>query len=357
MALAPATGMHKHPQHSLDELSQAKQSIQEIYGDDVHPFVGRHNARYFRSDVPYHAISRVFQGRYLLRPCKRLNGIIAGVVGRAQKVVFPHIKLYAMVFMNNHIHLMLQGSPREISGFMGYIKREVSSRWGREPNVRWPGTMWDGEFLATALPTDRSQIVCLRYILSHGVKEGLVARPQQWPGIHSARQLLGRNKLQGEWFNGTRYGKAVDSQSRVAKPRTVRKADYYETYVVQLAVIPAWRFLTVEERQAEIQELVNGIIKKGRIDRAGKRPLGAKKAMTMSLTRRSRLPRQPWFEDRKALISWSDPRSSTTHAYLSAYWDFQRRFRNAADKLRHGIFDVVFPPGSFRPGAPQPLAT
>ena len=76
--------MHKDPWHRhLAELNKAKAEREAVYGRDIMPFAGRHHARYFRPDVPYHIISRVFQGRFLLRPGARLNSVIAGVIGRA----------------------------------------------------------------------------------------------------------------------------------------------------------------------------------------------------------------------------------------------------------------------------------
>jgi len=344
------------PQTSQRALRHPGDDAVSTHDGGMSPFIGRHNARYFRADVPYHVISRVFQGRHLLRPGKRLNTIIAGVIGRAQTKVFPHIKLYAMVFMNNHLHIMLQGRPSDISGFVGYVKREISMRWGKEPDVQWPGSMWDGDFLVTALPTHESQVRCLRYILGHGVKEGLVAKPQHWPGIHSARQLLNKTRLMGAWLNGTLYGRALDAQSRAQKPKPIRKADYYETYEVTLETIPAWQHFSPEEQHRQLQQVVDDIIEQGRVNRNGKKPFGAKRVMSMALAHRTKLPRPPWFEARKALICWSDSRVSETRQYVSEYWDFQWRFREAAQALKRGVFGVVFPPGAFRPGVMQPLA-
>src|SRR6185295_16167179 len=52
--------------------------------DAFAPFTGSHHARYLPPDIPFHIISSTFQRRHLLRPCKALNSIILGVLGRAQ---------------------------------------------------------------------------------------------------------------------------------------------------------------------------------------------------------------------------------------------------------------------------------
>ncbi len=68
------------------------------------------------------------------------------------------------------MHMMLQGPAHQVPAFVGFVKREISRRWGGKPWINWPGTMWHG-YLATALPTVESQENCLAYILSQAVKE------------------------------------------------------------------------------------------------------------------------------------------------------------------------------------------
>lgn len=41
-------------------------------------------------------------------------------------------------------------------------------------------------------------------LLSHGVKEGLVGRAEEWPGVNSVRALLGGEPLKGLWFHRSR---------------------------------------------------------------------------------------------------------------------------------------------------------
>jgi REP element-mobilizing transposase RayT len=186
-----------------------RQELAALYGDAVEVFAGRHHARFIPEDVPQHIISRVFQGRHLLRPGKELNNIIAGVVAKAGKE-FPDVVVYAYAFLSNHIHLQLKGPSYQIADFVGYIKREITVRWGHRPDVRWRGTMWE-RYLSTALPTGESQVRCLKYILSHGVKEGLVSKCHLWPGVHAAKQLLSGTPLRGEWFNATRCDPILQS--------------------------------------------------------------------------------------------------------------------------------------------------
>src|SRR4051812_26647398 len=128
---------------------------------------GVRHARMITEHVPMHVISKIFQSRHLLRPGAELNSIIIGVMGRA-RVLFPHVKVFAAAFMSNHVHLLVQGPPTELPFFIGFIKREISRRWGKCSGVDWPGAMWH-EYTASALPSPASQVNCLKYVLSQGV--------------------------------------------------------------------------------------------------------------------------------------------------------------------------------------------
>ena len=99
-----ARGLPTHLAMSDQDIDLSLGELRKLYGDQAGLFVGRHHARFHTSDVPYHVISRVFQGRCLLVPSAPLNRSIYGVLGRAQ-TLWPHVKLFAYAFMSNHMHL------------------------------------------------------------------------------------------------------------------------------------------------------------------------------------------------------------------------------------------------------------
>ena len=110
--------MPKEPWHRQNStFSKIIDELKEVYGDEFDAYAGKHKARHYRPDTPYHIISRVFQGRFLLKPSKLLNKLIAGILGRYLDE-HKSIKLYATVVMSNHLHMMLQGEPKEIVEFV-----------------------------------------------------------------------------------------------------------------------------------------------------------------------------------------------------------------------------------------------
>jgi hypothetical protein len=155
--------------------------------------------------------------------------------------------------------------------------------------------------------------------------------------------------LKGEWLDATGWTRARDAERRKQRPKTVRKSDYFRSYGVRLSPIPVWEALEPSEQRRRVRELVGEIEEEGRVARNGRKPLGAKAVMKASRERRSKLPAQPWFEDRHHMICWADPRSAETQAYLSRYWAFQRAFRSASAAFRAGSLDIDFPAGAFRP--------
>ena len=310
---------------------------------------GGRPARYIDERVPHHIISRVFQGRHLLRPCEELNAIIVGVLSRAREL-YPAVSLFNLAFLSNHLHMILKGSSQDVPRFIGFIKREISRRWGAHPDVNWQGTMWH-EYLATALPTPASELNAMKYVLSQGVKENLVERPQEWPGVHAAASLMSGDPLVGKWLDATSYAKAKDAASRRAKPKKIRRADYERECTMSFDPLPTWSGLDPVEQRRVVKGLVDAIIEDGAATRrrSGKSAFGAANLMLVPLNCRTKLPPQPWYLDRRRMVCWADPRDERTMAYLADYWAFQSAFTQASRAFRAGDFTAQFPVGAFRP--------
>ena len=312
-------------------------------------FARRHHARFHDPTVPYHVISKLFQGLCLLVPTKELNDILLGVIARAQ-ARWPDVKLYAYAILSNHLHLMLQGHPQQLPHFIGFIKREITRRCA--PLVGWSGdTMWSRAYVSTALPTAEAQLHCLRYILGQGVKEGLVERPEAWPGPHCAHHFWGEGPVSGVWLDGTRYGKALYKErlKPAERRRPVDKARYTTRYTVRLDRLPVWAGLSEEEVASELEVMRSEVVEEGIRLRGGRRALGVAGVMRQERRRARPVPRPPWWEGRRRMVCWSKPGSAETRAYVERYWSFQWAFREASKAYLGGDETVEFPEGAFKP--------
>lgn len=314
----------------------------------AYSFVGKHHVRFIRADVPLHVFSRITQGYCFLRPSQELNTMIAGVVGRAQHL-YKDVTLYAMAFLSNHAHWMLQGPPHQVPAFLGYIKREISRRWTGRTEARWSGSIWH-EYQYAALPTADGQVACLKYILSQGVKEGLVRRPEEWPGVHCASALAHGIPLQGTWVNKTEYSRALDSQKRTEGAPGVRKRDYAFTYEVQFARIGPWKHLDPVAYRCEVKRLIDAIVSEAVTERSGKPALGRRKICRTSLRHKIQLVEVPWRQrGRRVICCWASPNDPATREYVSDYREYQRAFREASYRDAQERVPS-FPPGSYAPG-------
>jgi REP element-mobilizing transposase RayT len=308
----------------------------------------KNHARYFDPAVVYHVTSKTLRGEFFLHPSDATNELILGVLGRAQ-YRWPQVRLFAYVFMSNHFHLMIQGDPESVPGFVGFIKREISRRRGIQSQSRGP--MWQRRYEATALPSANAQLKCLKYILSHGVKEGLVERPGDWPGIHCAKQLVCGETRMGRWLNGTRFGKAV-FQARDRKKQPPSREDYVEGHEVKLAILPCWKSQKATAIKNALRRIVDQVVQGAR-DRHrsnGSRVMGVEYLRKQSPKTRREVPPPPWFEfRRKQIVAWAKRRDPAVLAYLNAYWEFQSAFKRASKKHITGKSFVTFPVGGWRP--------
>src|SRR3954466_15720868 len=131
---------------------------------------------------------RTIQGRYLFRPGPQFNDLFLGVLGRVQKRY--QLQLCAVCVLSSHFHLLLLvEDARQLMRFMQDLKSKLAIEVNRLTG--WRGTVFARRYdSAVVTEEEGAQVERLLYILSNSVKEGLVERPQDWPGVHGAKALL-----------------------------------------------------------------------------------------------------------------------------------------------------------------------
>src|SRR5215210_2301900 len=97
---------------------------------------------------------------------------------------------------------------------------------------------------------EEAQIARLKYVLGNGVKEGLVEKVSQWPGVHCVRALVEGETVEGYWFNR--------SQEYAARQRgqDFGRLTYATPEVLTLSPLPCWKHLAEETRRRLVAELV-----------------------------------------------------------------------------------------------------
>ena len=287
---------------------------------------------------------RTVQGRLLLCPSPQLNDIILGVLGRAQRK--RPVEIVGYVFASNHFHCLLRvDNAKHLSDFMCFFNSNLAKEIGRRTG--WKEKVWGRRYQAIVISDETEvQIARLRYVLSHGVKEGLVARVEEWPGVHCAVPLVTGATVEGTWYDRT-----LEHNARL-RGKELEKGESASREVVRLSPLPCWKHLAEEVYRARVAELVREINESAAAARAESlmTPLGADGVRAQNPETRPRKIKKspaPFFH---AL------RKKIRKALWEAYGLFFAAFREAAEKLRTGDRDAAFPVGSFPPGLPFVVA-
>jgi REP element-mobilizing transposase RayT len=291
--------------------------------------------RYFDPQTIFFVTSRTIQSRFLMAPSDKTNELIGGILARAVRQC--QVELFAYVFTSNHFHAMVRApSAVAMSQFMQRLQSNIAIKVGRF--VGWRGRFFARRYSAEPIVDEGAQVERLNYILSHGVKEGLVSRCQQWPGLSCAQALLegGRASVH-QWRDWTRRWKLeVDEDVNVDRFSEMCPS---ETETLELAPLPCWAAFTAQERSRLVAELV------GRINAAAP---NASAADTRHITEQD--PHGTPFQTKHT--HRPKAHASTKQLWMEAvrrYRDFVAAFRQASGEWLAGVFEVEFPPHSFRP--------
>ncbi len=284
---------------------------------------------------------RTVQGRLLLRPSPQLNDIALGVLGRAQARY--GMTVHGFVILSNHLHFLLSPeTPQQLALFMAFIEGNLAKEVGRIHD--WSGPFWERRYqMIIVSGEEEAQVARLHYLLRHGVKEHLVARPQDWPGPHGVTALLEDSPLQGTWIDRTLEHK-LRRRNREVDPRACRST---ETLV--LSPLPCWAGLPSDSYRRRIAELVAEVEVEGRkLSCEQGEPLGPDRVHRQhphQRPQRSKCSPAPLVHAACKAVRL---------ALVDSYRIFSIAFRAAAERLRSGDRLVLFPDRAFPPPLPAP---
>jgi REP element-mobilizing transposase RayT len=282
----------------------------------------------------YFVTARCLQARLLMRPSKDTNALLGGTLARS--VELHGVELFGYVFASNHLHLLVRAPQGNLPHFMQYFLSNAAKKVGRL--VSWRGCFWDRRYSAEPVLDDDALVGRLRYILSHGVKEGLVRRCSEWPGLSSLVQLLGDRVRHFQWFDWTQRWKCAADE---AKGRGLLDPRWARAVVLTLKPLPCWAHLPEEGQRERVAELVASIESEGRLEGTG--VLGAKAVLTQEPHRTpntiKRTPRPLCHASTRA--RWEQ--------YRELYLSFVAAFREASKRWRSGKLGTLFPRLAVRP--------
>ncbi len=286
---------------------------------------------------------RTIQGRHLLRPGRRLNETVIGILARAKKRY--RVAVCDFSVLSNHYHLLLvPESALELARFMDYFNSNLAREAGRLHD--WRSRFWQSRYSSTAITDEEAaQVGRLRYVLSQGCKEGLVASPLDWPGASSVHARLADLPLVGRWIDRTGEYRAR------RRGLAGRRSDFQHEGVLELSPLPCWAHLDPAAYRARYAELVQAIETDARhlVAETGRLPAGAEEVM-------SRHPhfRPDGVKESPAPLVHAVTKTVRQH-FRETYGMFVRAYRDASERLRAGLIsgtDLAFPEGCFPPPMP-----
>lgn len=287
--------------------------------------------RLIEPNVLYFITNRTQQARFLLRPSAEVNNDVGAALGRSAQA--NGVKLYAYVVTSNHVHLIVSGSRDSIPAFMRDFKswsaKKVSFR------IKWSGAFWERRYSCEPILDDDALRGRYSYILQHGMKEALVDRPEDWPGLHCVEHLRTGAARTFLWFDASEFGVA---ERRGKKPK---REQFMQVVVLELTPPP---FATDDAAaRRECASMIESAIAQATEARAGRPSLGVAHILAQDpYDRPSSIKRSP-----RPLCHASS--LSVRREYRAKYRAFVRAFREAVGAWREGR-QVLFPKFSFSPG-------
>jgi REP element-mobilizing transposase RayT len=295
--------------------------------------MGRSLRQYSDSGM-YFVTTRTFQGRLLLRPSAEVNAAVGGVLAKA--VARYGVELHAYVVLSNHVHLLVSTKGAQLSAFMQYFAGNTARKAGRL--AQWAGGFWQRRFSAEPVLDDEAAEGRLRYILSHGVKEGLVRHPAEWPGLSCLKLLREGGCERHRFFHWARRRNSGTLVEGGADPWSPALAEEIE---LELTPLPHWSGLSPVERRLRVDAIVNEIVREG--ETAHLHVLGVESIRRLHSHRIQSPPKK----GRAPLCHTSSPALRTEYRRARAAWRGQ--YRAASQALREGTSPLPFPRWAFRP--------
>jgi hypothetical protein len=185
-----------------------------------------------------HVTREIRQRRLLLMPEPARDAAIRDALWRAQAA--NRLALHGYGFYGHRVELLFTATAPQTTAFLRDLFEDVGAIASQ--GMRWNGA-WKGHATVDVVAGER-QIEAFWQVHAAPVEAGWVAHPADWPGVGSARALVG----------GARGGAIADD--------------------FELEPLPIWQELGASRRLELISGIFDGIAAMGRSWRAGAPPMG-----------------------------------------------------------------------------------
>lgn len=291
-------------------------------------------------------------GFCLLPATTHFARIMVGILARAQEK-YP-VSIHAAVALGSHYHFIVTPDDAEqLADFMEFVNGNLAREAAR---IRgWRGRFWRERYhLIPISPEPEAQQARLRYLLSHSVKEHLVASVRVWEGLHCAEALIDGTPMKGVWYNRSKEYEAKRQAKKRAERRgeplkPVSRSAFMTHYELKLALLPCWEHWSTATIRKKIADMVAEI----EAEAAAVREELEIEPKGMAAVRNQN-PMERAMKSKRSPIPLCHAASRAIRERVKrAYRGFVTAFREASLKVKCGrVSEAIFPRGSFPPSLP-----
>ena len=289
--------------------------------------------RMLDSSAIYLTTIRCLHGRLFMRPSRETYEVLGGVLARAVRL--HGIEIFAFNFASNHLHLIVRAPRGNLPQFMQYLLSNISKKIGAL--VNWRGAFWERRYSAQPLLDDVALLDKVRYVLAHGVKEGLVRRCADWPGLSALPLMRDGQPRTFRWLNWTRRCRSAQPSKRGSR----LDERWAEDEELRLTSLPVHGFGRLSVVRQFLDECVRAIEQEARL--AYRTVMGAGRVCAQPPQRRPPRPERsptPWCHTTVRQLR---------DEFMEQYRSFATAFLEASAAWRQGNLGAAFPIAAIRP--------
>lgn len=213
-----------------------------------------HENRYIPDDtVVFELTARTTQGMLAFVPDPQLVEEWIGVLSMACER-WPTVRLHQICVLSNHFHALssVAGDSRveDRARWTSYVQANTARVAQRHHGLE--GRIWARRYRAIPVLDEASIRARSQYIMAQAVRAGLVAKPNQWPGLNCADALCRGAELKGYLTTAATRRRARRTGKTYAEtgiPRTLT-----------LAPLPGHSNWTIHQRQTWYRHIERDII-------------------------------------------------------------------------------------------------
>ncbi|MFO0640343.1 MAG: transposase [Polyangiaceae bacterium] len=290
------------------------------------------NPRRIVAGTTYLVTRRTTRRHFLLNPDRKR--VLFAVYWYATALLAAEfgIEIHAVQILSNHMHEVLTDTRGQLPTFLQQRNRLMAN--AIKELLAWPGEVFSREGASVvALYGDDAVVQKIGYTLANAVEAGLVARPEDWPGVTLAAIDIGTRTI------------------RVSRPKVYFDPEnkrWPEAAEISITVPPSLEAHAGHEgARARIVAAVESAVEKARVTarRAGRVVRSAEWIFAVPHTTRATSYEKAG-ERNPSFAAGGNVELATTAARIRAA--FLGAYREALRAFHSGVRDVFFPNGTWR---------